>query len=425
MPSFSYRAIQSGGRYRNGRIEASDPREARRKLRAQGLQPVSVDGADRGGSVFRRSSKAGSPEAARRELKRTDLDKVRLGRARADKLSLAFLEKVYQLVESGLPLGDAIKSLQQRLTHPTLLALAEELWRHLSEGSTLGAAMRRRPNLFDPTVVSMIEAGEATGNLKPILKNILELLESRIALRKEIASGLAYPAFILVIVFFVLLFVLFYLMPRVEGMLESMGGELTLPARIVVGLANFSLTGGPVLLVLGAAFATAVYQWRKTEGGRLATDRFLLRLPVIRRIVVNAETSRLGNLASILLGSGVETTDTLKLLERGIRNEDLRLRFRNCRSQIADGASFSRSFHDEGILEDLDADVLGISENTGSLVKGFESIHRTRRTALEQQMKRLTVVVSTGSLLVVFVFVFLLVFGIVSSIMELSGSVLG
>ncbi len=418
MPSFAYRAIGTNGRYENGRIDAVTSSDARKRLRERGLNPLDLRNSD-------------SPSSARIALtggastqKKADLDKMPMTRARADKLSLAILEKIYQLVENGLPLGDAVKSLSQRLTDPVLHAISEELWRDLSEGATLAVALRKRPKLFDPTLASMIEAGEATGNLEPILANIIRLLETRIKLRKEILSGLSYPAFILVIVFFVLIFVLFYLMPKVEQMLDSMGGELSLAAKIVLGFANFSLTGGPVILIVGAALAVGLMQWRKTGEGRFKTDKLLLRIPVIKQIVMNAELSRMCNLAAILLGSGVDTTDALKLIEKSFQNESLRLRFRTSRALISDGASFSDALQNQGILTDMDADVLSVSENTGSVVKGFGNIYRSRHNALEEQMKRLTVVIATGSLLFVFVMVFLLVFGIVSSIMQLSSSVL-
>jgi type II secretory pathway component PulF len=423
MPTFAYRALGEKGKYESGRIDATTAQEARRLLRERSLNPVEINRLDASGRV--QVAPSASPGMAARTIKQVDLSKLQLGKAKSDKLSLAFLEKVYQLVESGLPLGDAVKSLSQRLTDPVLHAISEALWRDLSEGGTLAGAMRRQPALFDPTLASMIEVGEATGNLKPILANSIEMLESRITLRKEILSGLSYPAFLLVVVFFVLIFVLFYLMPKVEQMLDSMGGELSIPAKLVVGFANFSLTVGPVILVLGVVLGVGIFQWRKSPDGRLAIDRCLLRVPIVRNLVHNAELSRLSNLASILLGSGVETTNALKLLEKGLQNEDMRLRFRSSRSMISDGAAFSAALQHQGIVEDMDADILSISENTGSLVKGFSHIHRNRHSALSEQMKRLTTVISTGALLFVFVLVFLLVFGVVSSIMQLSSSVLG
>jgi type II secretory pathway component PulF len=421
MPSFNYRALGLKGQYENGRLDASNSQEARRLLRERGLNPVEVTAVN----TSTNTTQGQSPRTTSKAIKHVDLDKLHLSKAKADKLCLAFLEKVYQLVESGLPLGDAIKSLNQRLTEPTLHSISEELWRDLSEGATLADAMRRRPALFEPTLASMIEAGEATGNLKPILQNIIELLEAHIQLRKEILSGLSYPAFLLVVVFFVLIFVLFYLMPKVEQMLDSMGGELSLAAKIIVGLANFSLSGGPVILILALIAGVSLFQWRKTPSGKLSFDRISLRTPVIKDIVHNAELSRLSNLASILMGSGVDTTDALKLLERSFQNEDMRLRFRTCRSLISDGASFSASFQNQNIVEDMDADVLSISENTGSLVKGFRHIYRNRHIALSEQMKRLTAVITTGALLFVFAIISLVVFGVVSSIMQLSSSVLG
>lgn len=423
MPEFNYRALGSKGRYENGRLDAANSSEARRILREQGLNPVEIIAANTSSPAQLGQSPRTATQA--KAIKRVDLDKLQLTKAKADKLSLAFLEKLYQLTESGLPLGDAIKSLNQRLTEPTLHAISEELWRDLSEGTTLADAMRRRPAIFDPTLASMIEAGEATGNLKPILQNIIELLEARMQLRKEILSGLSYPAILLVVVIFVLLFVLFYLMPKVEGMLDSMGGELSLPAKIIIGIADFGLTGGPIILIFGLIIGVSLFQWRKTANGKLQFDRFLLRTPVIKKIIHNAELSRLANLAFILMGSGVETTDALKLLEKGLQNEDIRLRFRTCRSLISDGASFSAAFQSQNIVEDMDADVLSISENTGSLVKGFGHIYRNRHAELSDQMKRLTTVITTGALLFVFAIVFLVVFGVVSSIMQLSSSVLG
>lgn len=421
MPTFDYRALNPEGRYITGRIEAPNATQARRKLRADLINVVEIkDRAEaNGGPRFSLTA------VKKRKSKSVNLESLQISRIKADKLSFAFLDKLYQLVSSGLPLGDAIKSLTQRLNEPVLKAICEGLWRDLCEGSSLAAAMRRQPNIFDATLASMIEAGEATGNLKPILENVIELLEARLRLRKEIISGLSYPAFILTIVFFVLLFVLFYLMPRVETMLDSMGGELTLSARLVVGLGEFSITTGPFILIGLLIAGVSVFQWRRTDDGRLATDRFLLRVPVLREVVMNAELSRLANLAGILLGSGVDATDALKLIERSMKNHELLSRFRASRALIRDGASFSQAFHHEGLLPDMDLDILSISENTGNLVTGFTSIYRNRHTALGEQMKKMTVVISTGALFVVFGIVSLVVFGIVSSIMQLSQNVLG
>ncbi len=419
MPTFTYRALDKKGKYANGRLDAGSVQEVRQKLRDSGLQPIEVNMK----SVAMGSG--GAQDAMYRPVKAVNLDKLRLTRSKADVLALAFLEKLHQLIENGLPLGDAVKSLHNRLREPTLHAVAESLWRDLSEGATLAEAMRRRPVLFEPTLSSMIEAGEATGSLESILANVNDLLRARIQLRKNILSALSYPAAILFVAFGVLLFVLFYLMPRVQEMMDSMGGELSLAAKAVIFFAHNTLTFGPFIIGAVALGVLILHQWRKTEDGRMSTDRLLLRIPIIREIIANSELSRLANLASILLESGVDTTDALKLLEKGLKNEDLRVRFRAARGLINDGSSFSDALQEYNILVDMDADVLAVSENTGSLVKGFKNIYHNRYNNLETQMKHLTAVTATGALGFVFILVGMLVIGVVSSIMALSNSVLG
>lgn len=424
MPTFEYRAINAEGRYSNGRIEASDPTQARAKLRASKLRPVDLKDISTDPNT---AKSLGTVRTATVQVKgkAVDIDKLKLGAQKMDKLCFDFISKLHQLVASGLPLGDAIKSLTVRISDPTLRAVCDRVWQQLSEGATLAGAMRAMPSVFDPTISSMIEAGEATGHLKGILENVLELLESRLKLRKEIIGGLSYPVLILCVVGMVLVFVLFYLMPMLESMLSNMGGELTLPARMIMGLAHFSLTVGPFIGIGGLIVAAMIFQWYKTEDGRLFIDRLLLRMPIIKSVVLNAELSRLSNLAAILLGSGVDAPEAMKLIERAIANREIRNRFHASLGMIKDGASFSQAFDRVQLLPDMDLDILSVSENTGNLVTGFTNIYRNRHTALSEQMKLMTAVLSTGALLVAFGIVAMVVLGMVSSIMQLSKSVLG
>lgn len=424
MATFEYRAINQQGRYHSGRIEAADASQAKAKLRADKLRPVDLRdiSTDPGTTKSLASERA---VAVANRSKSVNVDSLRLSRQKTDKLCFDFVSKLYQLIASGLPLGDAMKSLVSRISDPTLRSVCERIWQQLSEGATLAVAMRSMPKIFEPTITSMIEAGEATGHLKGILENVMNLIESRIKLRKEIIGGLSYPAFILGIVVMVVIFVLFYLMPKIEGMLSNMGGELTLPARIIMGSAHFAITGGPFIIIGLLIVMAVIFQWYKTVDGRLFIDRLLLRIPVVKNVVLNAELSRMANLSAILLGSGVDAPEAMKLIEKAIANREIRNRFRSSLGMIKDGASFSQSFERSQLLPDMDLDILSVSENTGNLVTGFTSIYGNRHTALGEQMKRMTTVLSTGALFFAFMIVALVVFGIVSSIMQLSKNVLG
>lgn len=422
MPRFFYRAVNAGGHSTSGAVEAADAAAVRKKLRIDGLTPVDVRPANPT-EFAHSSSREKSKSVSSAEMEK--FTKAQISAGEANKIALELFTRVHQLVDNGMPLGDAVKALGQRLTVPRQKALCTGLWQELSKGANMADAMRRFPKIFDPTTIAMIEAGEATGNLAPILANLIEMLETRREMRKEILSGLAYPAFILVVVFFVMIFVLFYLMPNMKTMLDSMGGELSLPTRIVMGFARFSLTGGPFILGALAGTGLLIRQWRKSESGRLATDRWMLQIPIVKGIALNAELCRMCNLTAVLLDSGVDTTDALRLIERALQNRYLRGLFSSSRTLISDGASFANALRHNKVMPDMDLDILSISEDAGDLVAGFRSVYKSRNEELRDQMKRMTVWISTVALFFVFALVFLLVFGIVSSILQLSSSVLG
>lgn len=343
----------------------------------------------------------------------------------AEKYSLAFISKLQQLLVSGMPLGDAVKALSTRVKEPHMRYISSGLWKELSEGAGLAGAMAKMPRVFEPTIVHMVEAGEATGNLKPILKNLMELLENRIAMRKRILSGLAYPFFIVFVAFGVLAFFLFYLLPRIQGMMDSMGGKMTLPARMLIGFSELSFSYGPVLIGVLALVVAGIYQWRRNPEGKFTTDRWLLRIPILGQVFRNAEVCRMTNLLAVLLGSGVTATESMRLVEKTLVNSDFQSRFRSARSLINDGSSFSNAFVRCELLEDMDMDILSISENTGNITEGLTSIYKQRNEQITENTQLLTVIVATGALLFVFSLVALIVLGIVTSILQLSQTVLG
>lgn len=419
MPTYHYKALTREGRYVEGSLETGDAGEARARLRSEQLTPVHLR--ESGGRLDAASVKVSGVTAG----SKVDISGVKFEATEGDKLSLQFLEKLHQLLQGGMPLGDAVKSLDQRLTNPKLKAIAHGFWKDLSEGSTLAGAMRRFGQVFENTVISMVEAGEATGNLKPILLNINSMLEARLRMRKEIISGLAYPVFITILAFGVVGFFLFFLLPRIQGMMEATGGEMSFMAKVVIGLSGALLYYGPFVVVGGLILWAVLYQWRKSDEGRHKTDRFFLKLPGIGPLLRNADLARMANLASTLLGSGVDTTEAMRLIEKSIRNRELRMRFHAARGLINDGGSFTVAFQRFALLADTDIDILGISENTGSLVQGFDSVYRARLDELNDHMRQLTVIVSSGALIFAFGLVIVIVLGIITSILQLSQSIMG
>ncbi len=428
MPTFSYKGVQSGGGSVTGELEAADRRQATQRLRAQRIQPVSLKQVESsGGKKNRRELRAAAEEE--------DADiNIQAGpkggglRSRfggRKHLALPFFTKLLQLHASGMPAGDAVSLMSQRMTDPNLKQLCSDIYKDLSEGRTLAASLRTMPETFDATMTHLLEAGEATGNVVPILQNLISSLEQRRELTRKVRSSMAYPMVICVVALGVVALFLFFLLPRIESMLASLGGELNLAARLMIGASDFALTQGPFILAGLIVIGLSLYQWRRTDTGREKTDRWLLRLPLLRQVFYNSDLCRVTNVISILLGNGINTTEALRLAENTVQNRVLLRRFQGARQLINDGAPFSAAFRKHGFLPDMDLDILAIGENTGSLVGSFEEIYRTHAQELTDRLKFLTSLVAGLALTFAFVMVFVLTVGIVMSILNMSQSLLG
>jgi len=218
---------------------------------------------------------------------------------------------------------------------------------------------------------------------------------------------------------------LFFRLPRIETMMASLGGELNIAARMMIAASDFALKQGPfVFAALLVAFISLI-QWRKGEKGREATDRWLLKLPLLRQVFYNSDLCRVTNVLSILLGNGINTTESLRLAENTIQNRVMFRRFQASRHLINDGAPFSSAFRRHAFLPEMDLDILAIGENTGSLVTSFEEIYRTHAQELADRLKFLTTLVAGLALTFAFAMVFVLTLGIVLSILNMSQSLLG
>jgi len=417
MPSFSYKAVDSSGQPITGVIEAPDRKYVVRKLLAENIKPISIVQSGEGGSSTRAEENASIDffrSSRSRSLIRLPKSLTRQG------LALNFLRKLLELLASGLPMGDAVRLLSVRLTDPDQKELAIELWKNLSEGRTLAKTMAGMPEVFNESTAFLVEAGEATGNLVPILERIVGYMEEAAELRTRILSSLAYPVTICVVAFGVVLFFLLFLLPKVENILTSLGGDMPLLARILVGGSDFALKAGPFLAVAAGVLIIAFSQWRKTPLGREKTDYWILRVPFIGKIFLYSEIFQSSSLMATLMESGINTTETLRLAERTLKNTQLKRKFAVCRQQIQEGLSLAATFKMTHFMPDIAIDILTVGENTGNLVNSLREITKMNRRDLTRSLQILTGAVSTGALVFAFVLVTAIALTIIFSVFGIS-----
>ncbi len=418
MPLFAYKGIDSAGKTVSGEMDAAERRSAVRKLSALGIKAIAVN--PLAGDEATVHPEAG-PASESDEKPKKSLLRLRKRQSKSAQ-ALSFLQKLLVLLSAGLPLGDALRLLSLRLSDPVLRDLSQVLWRKLSEGSTLAGAMRDIPGQFNESTIHLVEAGEASGNLVPILERVVAYMEESAELKKKILSSLAYPVFVCFIAFGVVALFLFFLLPRIRGMLETLGGDLAWFTSLLVNASDAALKYGPFMV--GALFIGwwALMQWRKKPQGRAKTDQWMLNLPFLGTIYLYSNLVQTSNLMATLMGSGVNTTETLRLVERTINNTVLRGKFANARKQIQEGVNMATAIKRVRYMPDLAMDILTVGENTGNLVNSLRDINRIYRAELQQSLGALTMTISTGALIFAFLLVGLIAMSILLSVFQISNA---
>lgn len=422
MAVFNYKARKNDGSIVGGSIEAAERRLAMQRLQAQGLSPVTLkEEVASTASIFAKlGERAKTLRGNKRPANATHQEPSKQRGARRESIGLVVLKRLMELHSSGLPVGDSIRILSQRLSDKEQRAIVQKLWRDLSEGSTLAGAIARQPRYFPTSISHVIEAGEATGNLAPILHKIIEYMEEKETMRKKMLASMLYPAFICTVAVAVVILFMTVLLPQIQGMLKRLGGEMTWSARLLIDGSSLMAKAGPVLLLLLLLALTGFHQWRRTKAGQRRSDTWLLKVPLLGKIFFYGELFQLGNLISTLLESGINTTETLRLTERTVKNTELKQRFKIARTQVNEGLSIAQAFQRNAVMPDLAVDILTVGENTGNLAHSMNEITKGFRNELTTRLTRLTALVSTGALIAAFVLVALIAMGIVTSVFQVS-----
>jgi general secretion pathway protein F len=425
MPRFSYTARDRSGQSVADTLEASSRKDAIRLLSARGLQPLRVDEASSSARASAKKTSASSraddsttrPSRATTSSSRTGAAK-KLTRAER----LPFLQALEDLISSGLSAGEGLRLLAQRLQEPKLKVLCAGLWERLGEGATLSRAMGDFPEVFDSSTINLIQAGESTGSLHDVLGRLITHLTEQRELRRQLLSAMAYPVFMLFVACGVILFFLFFLLPRLQILLTSLGGKLPTSTRILVGLSDFALHYG--IFVLGALIFGAItfWRWRATAAGREVTDGWLLKLPLAGPFFVSQTVLAISQTLSVLLENGITTVEALKMTGRQIGNVIHRRAFNEATDRVIEGENLSRALERTNCFPPIILDQLAIGENTGNIVPSLKKISANYQKHVSNQLSMFTKVLASSVLMGVFIFVGFLAFSIVSAVFQLSAS---
>ncbi len=361
MGAFEYTALDAAGRSRKGVIEGDTPRHVRSLLRERQLLPVTIE--------------AVATEVARTQ--RRGSFSLRRGVSAAD-LSL-MTRQLSTLVRAGLPLEEALLAVSEQTERPRVQSIVLGVRAKVVEGHTLAAGLEDFPSVFPEIYRATVAAGEHSGHLDAVLERLADYTESREQMRQKVMGAMLYPIVLTVMCFTIVSILLTYVVPKVVEVFEANRAKLPLATQVLVGISGFLRDHGIwVLLGLGAAWFL-IWRALRQRATRWRFHRWLLRLPVLGRIVRGFNTARFTRTLSILTASAVPVLDSLRIASDVIVNLPMRDAVSEAAARVREGAPIGRSLSQSRLFPPMTIHLISSGESSGELQAMLE------RAALNQE----------------------------------------
>lgn len=410
MASFRYKAVAADGGNVSGTLEAENRSLALRRLVRGGFTPVEV--AEAGPEA------GGKKKAAEKTGKASDkVDPSQPVRLKRQDLIL-FTEELSDLLEAGLPLEPALKSMESRGGNARLAAVSKRLRQSVIEGGSFGNALRHASPSFDELYCNLATAGEASGALPAILARQATYLASAAELRNKVVASLIYPAFLIAVAVGVAVLFLTVLLPDLTGLLTETGSSQPLGVRIIMGASDFLRAWWwAMLLVLGGA-GWYGWWWTRQEKNRPAWDKWKLEAPLVGGLLsTSIQVQFLETLAN-LVSNGLPLLRGLELTKNTFANIFVRKRVSQACDLVADGASFSRALVRVEVFPAELVDMIAVGEKTGNLPGALKHAARRFDRELSARIQKLTALIQPAIIVVVALLVGTMVYLVISAIFQ-------
>lgn len=277
-------------------------------------------------------------------------------------------------LSAGVPILQSLQDLIKESEKPVFKKVIEDVTRNIQAGSSFSDALSKYPKVFSELYVSIVKAGEATGNVDKVLDDLVAFLEWQESLAMDVKQATIYPAFVLSAVVSLVVLLMTFVFPRFTVIFERTNVPLPLPTRIVMGLSNFITSYWFVMVLVLIAIIISHRLIVKTPRGRYFFDKLKLNLPIFGSLMRKIALSRFSHHFSALLKAGVEIYHSLMVTEKVVGNTVIAGVISSARDYISAGGTLSESLKKGNEFPSMVIRMISIGETSGSMDKTLDKV---------------------------------------------------
>jgi len=368
MKKFAYEARdQASNKITKATLQADSESAAAHLLIEQGFTPLKITEETGQGNFFSRFTG-----------RITTKDKI------------VFTRQLATLIGAGLPLSQSLHTALEQTQNKKLQSIIQEITASVEGGKTLSDSFAKHSDVFDAVFIALVAAGEASGTLDESLQRVANQQEKDAATMSKIKGALTYPIIVLVVIFGVMAFMLFTVVPQVEKLYHDLKKQLPFLTQAMVSVADFLAHFWWLVIIILAVGGYFFVQYLRTEAGIKMSDTFKLNVPVFGKMFRKLYMARFTRTGQTLLSTGVSMLDMLKITSTAINNSIIAKSITRAAEKVKGGKALSVAIQPEDYILSLVPQMIKIGEQSGRIDEMMGKVAQVYEDELDEQIRTIS-----------------------------------
>ncbi|MFT5117000.1 MAG: general secretion pathway protein F [Kiritimatiellia bacterium] len=406
MGAFRYQAMNTSGKLIKGTLEGDTERQVRTQLRQQQLKPVSVEKISAGKVTKNSDSLFSSSKTFSTRIGVKDLS--------------LFTRQLASLVQSAMPLAESLQAVAKQNRKEAVKNVVLQVRSRVLEGLSLAQALGDYPRIFDTMYCAMVNAGEQAGFLGPVLERLSEYAETSHAARQQLKSAMVYPLILLIVCIGIVVALMVLVVPQLTSVFTRAKQALPWATEVLISTSNFLQDYGLLCMALIVGLIFSSQAWLRSKENKRKWDQLLLKLPVIKHIIVESDSSRFASTLSMLISSGVPLLNSLRISSQTMSNQILREKAEQAAVTVEGGSSLHRALDKTDIFPPLMVQMASSGEANGTLAEQLDYSAKSQQRDLDLQISTALTIIEPVTIVFMGVVIGFIMFAIIIPIVNMS-----
>ena len=346
MPIYNYVALKNNKEVVKGKIEAQNHKEARSIIRKMSLLPTQISEDTKGDS---------SLVVAKKIQKMSLQDKI------------DFTSTFQILVQSGIPVIEALMFLENDAAKAKLRNIAKELRRQIIAGSTFADTIAKYPKVFGQIYIGLVRAGEDSGELEKTLERLLELQKKEANIKSKVIGTLMYPCFVIVLAIVIVTIMLVFVFPAFKDMFDNLGKELPPITSFLMNIGITLKTYWILIPIIFTSLGVTVYTAFTWQTSKRMIDDFVLKVPLLSALIEYSNFSNFVAVMQVAYEAGIPIIDCLYLSNITLTNHTLQMKLAEATTKVQQGQHLSLALRSVQVMPKMILFMIATGEQSGRL----------------------------------------------------------